>query len=111
MDLADCVFCGIVARQVPAHVRYEDDELIVFDNRLTVVPVMLLIVPKRHLTQSELWSDGPLLSRIGPLAVRLGRQYAPDGFRVLSNFGEDGLQTVMHGHVHVIGGVRLGLYV
>ena len=82
-----------------------------FDNRLTVVPVMLLVVPKRHLTQSELWSDSPLLSRIGPLAVRLGRQYSPDGFRVLSNFGDDGLQTVMHGHVHVIGGVRLGLYV
>ena len=111
MDLADCVFGGIVARRLPAHIRYEDDKLIVFDNRLTVVPVMLLIVPKRHLTQSELWSDGPLLSRIGLLADRLGRQYSPEGFRVLSNFGDDGLQTVTHGHVHVIGGVRLGLYV
>ena len=111
MAVEDCVFCGIVERRLPAPIRYEDDELIVFDNRLTVVPVMLLIVPKRHLTQSELWSDGPLLSLIGPLAVRLGRRYAPEGFRVLSNFGEDGLQTVMHGHVHVIGGRRLGMYV
>ena len=81
-----------------------------FDNRLDWVPVMLLLVPKRHLTQIELWSSGDLMSRMAALAVQLGETYCPGGFRVLSNFGTDGRQTQPHGHLHVIGGTRLGLY-
>ena len=107
---ADCEFCGIVAGRLPARVRYSDDDLVVFDNQLTWAPVMLLIVPKRHMTQAEMWSSGDLLARIGSLAVRLGEEHCPNGFRVLSNFGMEALQTQLHGHVHVIGGTPLGFY-
>ena len=72
---------------------------------------MLLLVPRRHMSQSELWSDGAILAKIGELAVRLGRDHCPNGFRILSNFGHDALQTQLHGHLHVIGGTPLGLYV
>jgi len=106
-----CAFCEIVAGRLPSRIRYEDDEVLAFDNQLDWVPVMLLLVPKAHLSQEELWSSGALMSRMGALAVQLGRQYCPNGFRILSNFGHDAMQTQPHGHIHVIGGTHLGLYV
>ncbi len=105
-----CVFCEIVAGRLPANIRHQDDEIVVFDNQLLWVPVMLLLVPRKHMTQVELWSSGPLLGKMGQLAVELGKKHCPNGFRILSNFGEDALQTQPHGHIHVIGGARLGLY-
>ena len=111
MESPYCTFCEIVAGRLPARVRYEDDAVVVFNNQLDWVPVMLLLVPREHLTQAEMWSCGPLLSRMGALAMRLGDEHCPNGFRVLSNFGHEALQTQPHGHLHVIGGDRLGLYV
>jgi histidine triad (HIT) family protein len=106
-----CTFCDVIARRLPGTIRYEDDEIVVFDNHLDWVPVMLLLAPRRHMSQEELWRSGPLMSRIASLAVRMGREHAPNGFRLLSNFGHDALQTQPHGHLHVIGGTYLGLYV
>jgi histidine triad (HIT) family protein len=106
-----CEFCEIVAGRLPSRTRYEDDELVVFENRLDWVPVMLLVVPRLHLTQTELWRSGDLLSRTASVALQMGEEYCPNGFRVLSNFGPDALQTQNHGHLHVLGGAYLGHYV
>lgn len=103
-----CVFCRIIAKQEPADVLYEDDEVIVFRNVLRWVPVMLLAVPKQHLSQAEVWSG--MMGKIGPIAAKLGAQYCPSGFRLLSNFGFDAMQSQEHGHVHIIGGTYLGHY-
>lgn len=102
-----CVFCEIIAGREPAEVLYQDDEVIVFRNRLRWVPVMLLSVPKKHLTQAELWAD---LGRVGQLAVEMGEKHCPGGFRLVSNFGRDAMQSQEHAHVHVIGGTFLGEY-
>ncbi|HKZ51047.1 MAG TPA: HIT domain-containing protein [Dehalococcoidia bacterium] len=103
-----CTFCNIIARKEPADIRYEDDEVIVFENLLRWVPVMLLVVPKKHLSQEELWQNiGP----VARVATEMGNKYCPNGFRLLSNFGHNGMQSQPHGHVHVLGGVHLGLYV
>ena len=104
-----CVFCGIVAKQAPATVRYEDDQIIVIDNLLKWVPVMLIVMPKSHMTQMELWSNG-LMARVGSVAVDMGAKFLPKGYRLLSNFGADAMQSQEHGHLHVIGGVYLGPY-
>ena len=106
---SSCVFCEIVAGRSPAKVRYLDEEIIVFVNRLTWVPLMLLVMPKEHMRQSDMWSSG-IMSRIGDVAVDMGWCFAPNGFRILSNFGRDGLQSQSHGHIHVIGGTNLGPY-
>lgn len=106
---AGCIFCEIVARKAPANFRYEDDEIVVIDNRLEWVPVMLLVMPRSHMTQQELWSDG-IMGRIGRAAVDMGRQFCPGGYRLLANFGADAMQSQEHGHVHVIGGTYLGPY-
>ncbi len=105
----NCVFCEIIAGRSPATVRYQDDETIVIVNRLTWVPVMLLVMPKQHMTQIEMWSSN-LMARLGNIAVDMGCKYAPTGFRLLSNFGHDGMQSQSHGHLHVIGGTFLGPY-
>lgn len=111
MSDQNCTFCDIVSKRLPAVIRYEDDEIVVFDNRLDWVPVMLLLVPRQHMSQTDLWSDGAMLGRLGAIASKLGHEQAPNGFRILSNFGADALQSQSHGHLHVLGGTRLGLYV
>ncbi len=102
-----CTFCEIVAKREPAEFLYEDDEVVVFRNRLRWAPVMLLVVPKRHMSQEELWQD---MGRVGEVAVKMGQAHCPNGFRILSNFGRDAMQSQHHGHVHVIGGTWLGEY-
>ncbi len=111
MGEGQCTFCAIVEGRIAANLRYEDDEIVVFDNQLDWAPVMLLLVPRRHMGQAELWSDEALISKMGSLAARLGQEHCPRGFRILSNFGADALQTQPLGHLHVIGGAPLGLYV
>lgn len=101
------MFCEIIARRESAEILFEDDEVIVFRNRLRWVPVMLLSVPKLHMTQAELWQN---IGHVGEVAVRMGREHCSGGFRLLSNFGPDAMQSQEHAHVHVIGGIFLGEY-
>jgi len=102
-----CVFCNIVAGKEPANVIYEDDDVIVFQNILRWVPIMLLAMTKEHRTQMELWQD---IGKVAKVAAEVGAQYCPRGYRLLSNFGYDAMQSQEHGHVHIIGGVHLGPY-
>ena len=103
-----CVFCDIVAGVEPCTRHYEDDETLVFRNVLTWAPVMLLVIPKRHVSQQELWAN---VAHYAEVAVHMGQIHCPEGFRVLSNFGFDGGQSQPHGHLHVLGGRYLGPYV
>lgn len=102
-----CVFCEIAAHREPADILYEDDEVMVFRNRLRWVPIMLLAIHKQHETQSELWND---MGRVGEIAVKVAEEHCPQGFRLLSNFGYDGMQSQDHAHVHILGGMFLGEY-
>ena len=81
----------------------------VFRNLLRWVPVMLLAVPKRHMTQTQFWSD-PIVARVSTVATQIGTEQCPSGFRLLSNFGVDAMQSQEHGHMHIVGGVHLGAY-
>ena len=94
-----CTFCEIVSGREPARVFYEDDDVMVFENVLGWSRVMMLAVPKQHRSQSELWAD---LGPVGRVAVEMGRKHAPEGFRVLSNFGSYGMQSQSHGHIHIL---------
>ena len=104
-----CEFCEIVAGRVSKTVIQEDDDLIVFKNAITWVPVMYLIAPKVHMSQPEFWRS-PLFAKASALGVELGESLAPEGFRLVSNFGEQAMQSQPHGHLHVLGGGMLGLY-
>ena len=104
-----CVFCEIIAGREPGTILFQDEELVVIRNRMRWTPVMLMVMPREHMTQEGLWQDS-LLRRVGQVAVEMGQQHCPTGFRLLSNFGQDAMQSQEHGHVHVIGGTYLGPY-
>jgi histidine triad (HIT) family protein len=105
-----CVFCEIVAGREPAAVLYDSEQVLVFRNHLRWLPVQLLVIPKRHLIQSELWS-GEEMPEVARVAEAIGREHCPGGFRLVSNFGWDGMQSQEHAHVHVLGGRFLGHYI
>ncbi len=105
----NCIFCRIAARELPAKLVYEDDEVVAFPDLHPIAPVHLLIVPKEHfISLAEAQEKHvALLGKILLLAPRLAReQGATNGFRVIINNGPDGGQEIHHLHVHVLGGPR-----
>ena len=105
-----CQFCRIVAGESPARIVHKDDDVLVIHNVLTWVPVMLLVMPRRHMTQEEMWRD-PVMASVAEAAVRAGKEHCPRGFRLLSNFGPEAMQSQPHAHLHVLGGTQMGRYV
>jgi len=108
-QMAYCVFCEIIAHREPARIEYEDDDVIVFHNVLNWVPVMLLAVPKQHMLQYDLWRSG-IVGKVARSAAAAGAKHCPRGFRLLSNFGPDAMQSQPHAHIHIVGGTFLGEY-
>lgn len=104
-----CIFCKIVAGQIPSRKVHEDDELLVFHDIHPWAPVHLLIIPKLHVPslaeiepEHQAWL-GKMLS----LAPKLMKQQGvTNGFRTVINTGADGGQEVPHLHMHVYGGPR-----
>ncbi|MES3013811.1 MAG: histidine triad nucleotide-binding protein [Pseudomonadota bacterium] len=105
----NCIFCKIIAGQIPAKKAYEDEHLLAFHDIHPWAPVHVLVIPKQHIAM--LSDVGPehqeLMGRMLTLAPRLMRELGvSNGFRTLINTGQDGLQEVYHLHMHVIGGPR-----
>jgi histidine triad (HIT) family protein len=110
---ANCIFCRIVAGQIPSKVVYQDDEIFVFHDINPWAPVHFLMIPKQHIpSMAQLGPEhAALMGRMMVLAPKLALQegcnpYPDGGFRMLSNTGAEGRQEVQHLHVHVMGGPR-----
>jgi len=107
----DCIFCKIVAGEIPATVVYQDEELLVFEDINPKAPVHLLLIPKQHM--ATLNDAGPgqeqLLGRLTLKAAELAEKkgVAPGGYRVQINCNPDGGQVVFHLHMHLMGGRKL----
>ena len=105
--MSDCLFCKIIAGEIPSNKVYEDDEILAFNDVAPQAPVHFLIIPKRHITSlAEVGpEDGELLGKMLVLAKKLAlEQGCVNGFRIVINTGRDGGQEVPHLHVHVLGG-------
>ena len=107
--MSDCIFCKIAAHEIPSTTVYEDELVIAFDDLSPQAPVHTLVIPKEHY---ENIVDGvpaetlaAMVHAIGEVAKAKGLE---QGFRVISNVGADAGQTVMHFHMHVLGGEPLG---
>jgi histidine triad (HIT) family protein len=104
-----CIFCKIVAGQIPAKKVHEDDELLAFHDINPWAPVHILIIPKQHIvSMADVTDDhAALLGRMMALSPRLMRDLGvTNGFRHVINTGADGGQEVFHLHLHVMGGPR-----
>jgi len=105
----NCIFCRIVAGQIPSKKVFEDDEILVFHDIHPWAPVHVLIVPKLHIpSMVEVTdADAPLLGKMMAITPRLMRELGvTNGFRHVLNTGRDGRQEVPHLHLHVMGGPR-----
>ncbi len=109
----NCLFCKIVAKQIPSRPVYEDDEFYAFHDIHPWAPVHFLIIPKRHIPSMAhvVEEDGALMGRMMALVPKLALQegcnpYPQGGFRLVTNTGVEGGQEVQHLHFHVMGGPR-----
>ncbi|MBA7617540.1 Purine nucleoside phosphoramidase [subsurface metagenome] len=107
----ECVFCKIVAGELPADICYRDEELIAFPDINPLAPIHLLIIPRKHIPSlidlSE--SESSLVGDMAGIANQLakGEGIAETGYRLVINCGRQGGQGVSHLHMHLLGGRQL----
>jgi histidine triad (HIT) family protein len=109
--MKDCLFCKIIAREVPGSIVYEDDRVLAFNDINPQAPTHVLVVPKRHIASlNDLTPDddqivGEVIRRAA--AIASDRGIAASGFRAVFNTNRGAGQTVFHIHLHLIGGRSL----
>ncbi|MGA0186900.1 MAG: histidine triad nucleotide-binding protein [Burkholderiaceae bacterium] len=103
----NCIFCKIVAGDIPAQKVFEDEDLLAFRDIHPKAPLHLLVIPKKHIESmaSLAEADTQVMGRMMVLAGRLAAENgSPDGFRTVVNTGRVGRQEVYHLHMHLLGG-------
>ena len=106
----DCLFCKIIAGEIPSKKVYEDDKIYAFYDIAPAAPTHFLVIPKQHIgSASELNADNAevvayIFTKIAEITKKLGIS----SYRVVTNCGEDAGQTVFHLHFHVLAGGPLG---
>ena len=106
---ADCLFCRIVRREIPASIVAEDDHCIAFRDIGPQAPTHVLVVPRQHVSTLDDVSDPLLNGRLMTMAADVARQekLVEAGYRTVINTNAGAGQTVFHLHVHVLGGRRM----
>lgn len=112
MSHADCLFCKIAAKQIPAKMLHEDDEIFVIADINPQAPLHALVIPRKHIrTLNDLSANdealvGKMMRRAAAIAKEHG--YADRGYRTAFNTNGDAGQAVFHIHLHVLAGRHLG---
>ena len=108
--MTDCIFCRIVAGEIPAKVVAQDELALAFEDLNPQAPTHVLVIPKHHVRDiKDEWPAG-LLEAVFALANRVAeeRGVTASGYRAVFNYGPDAGQTVFHAHLHLLGGRPLG---
>ncbi|WP_019021913.1 histidine triad nucleotide-binding protein [Thioalkalivibrio sp. ALE23] len=110
--MEDCIFCKIVAGEIPATIVRETDDVIAFEDLHPQAPLHVLVIPRRHIaTLNDLTAgDAETVGNMARVAAGIAaeRGYAEDGYRTVMNCNQQGGQTVYHIHMHLLGGRPLG---
>ncbi|WP_419166273.1 HIT domain-containing protein [Candidatus Palauibacter sp.] len=107
--MTDCVFCAIAAGAIPADIVAEEDGWVAFRDLEPQAPVHVLVVPRTHVSSLATLSGGTLGGELVLACAAVARSEGlGDGYRVVTNAGEDGGQAIAHLHFHVLGGRRMG---
>jgi len=104
---ADCLFCKIAAKKIPAKIVFEDEDVFVFADINPQAPTHLLVCPKRHFASlhEAQSADQAVLGKLALVAAELARERKLlDGYRMVINTGAGAGQTVFHLHMHLLGG-------
>ena len=106
--MEDCLFCMIAEGKIPSKKLYEDDQVVAFYDINPQAKVHFLVVPRKHISSAAALTeeDGALLGHIFAVIAKLAKEQGlENGYRIISNVGEDAGQTVKHLHFHVLGGL------
>lgn len=105
-----CLFCEIIAGNIPSTKVYEDDNILAFKDINPVAPVHIIVVPKIHIEcANEITAENSrYVSAIFEKIPEIAKSQGIDSYRIINNCGEDAGQTVKHLHFHLIGGVKMG---
>ena len=106
----DCLFCRIIAGEIPSTKVYEDENVYAFRDINPQAPVHILVVPKQHIAcAADITAENSaVVAHVFESIAKIAREEGLDsGYRIINNCGEDGGQTVMHLHFHLIGGEKL----
>ena len=106
----NCLFCAIINGDIPSNKVYEDDKCYAFLDIAPQAPVHCLVVPKEHIASVDDVSseNADVVAHIFTVIPKIASQLALDsGYRIVSNVGEDGCQSVKHLHFHILGGEKL----
>ena len=104
--MENCIFCKIVAGQIPSKKVYEDDKVLAFYDINPAAPVHILIIPKEHIK----WaldideSNASIVGYIACVAAKIAKELGLSSYRLQTNCGEDAGQTVFHLHFHLLAG-------
>ncbi len=110
----DCLFCKIVAGEIPSTKVYEDESVLAFRDIAPEAPMHILVVPKTHICCADAITpdNSAVVAHIFEVIPKIvAAEGVTNGYRVLTNVGEDGGQSVKHLHFHVIGGTKLPVHV
>ena len=111
--MADCIFCKIVKKEIPADILYEDDLVMAFSDAYPIAPVHILVIPKEHIKSiNELTEDEKgekIAGRLIMVAKKLAKENGTSekGYKLLIRTGENGGQEIPHIHLHLLGGAKL----
>lgn len=103
----DCLFCKIIAGEIPCSKVYEDDKVFAFNDIDPQAPVHVLIVPKEHIASADDVNEtnSAVIAHIFEVAVKIAKEKGlSDGYRIVNNCGDRAGQTVKHIHFHLMGG-------
>jgi histidine triad (HIT) family protein len=107
----DCIFCKIAAKELPAKIVYEDQDLVAFRDINAVAPTHILIIPRAHLETVNDLEDAhaEMIGKLHLTAKRLAarEKLAERGYRLVLNCGPDAGQAVLHLHLHLVGGRKM----
>ena len=107
----DCLFCKIINGEIPSTKVYEDDLVFAFKDIAPIAPVHFLVIPKEHISGAAAVTaeNSAVVAHIFEVIAKLAKELGlENGFRVITNNGDDAGQTVKHLHFHVIAGKPLG---
>ena len=110
----DCLFCKIIAGEIPSNKVYEDETMLAFHDINPEAPVHVLVIPKTHIPSMDGVNEenssfvAKIFEKIPHIAKLAG---ITNGYRVISNCGEDAAQSVRHLHFHILGGTKLPAHI
>ena len=109
--MTDCIFCKILRREIPSQIVFEDNETVAFTDVSPQAPTHILVIPRKHI--GSLHDCSPEDERLLGHTLQVARDLAAakglhrSGYRIVLNTGADGGQTVLHLHLHLLGGRRM----